>query len=79
MSDTFPRGPGVAQGPGAGVMIQKDVHGAIVDNEPETDGPSDFPRPQPTDEGGSNVAGWMKTSDYDDGYYGGDSGRWRQV
>ena len=79
MSDTFPRGPGVAQGGGAGRMVMKDVHSALVDNEPETDGPSDFPRPQPTDEGGTNTAGWTKTPDYDDGYYGIDSGMWKQV
>lgn len=79
MSDTFPRGPGVAQGGGAGRMIMKDTHGAVVDNEPESDGPSDFPRPQPTDDGGTNNAGWTKTADYYDSYYGGDSGLWKQV
>ena len=79
MSTTFPGGPGVAQGGGAGRQVMKDIHGALVDNEPETDGPSDFPRPQPADPGGTNTAGWMKTADYDDGYYGIDSGPWKQV
>jgi hypothetical protein len=79
MSDTFPRGPGVAQGGGAGQVTMKTPFHAVVDNEPEADGPSDFPRPWPTDEGGTNTAGWMKTPDYDDGYYGIDSGLWRQV
>jgi hypothetical protein len=79
MSDTFPGGSGVAQGAGAGQVIMKDPHSAVVDNEPETDGASDFPRPWPTDPSGDNCAGWMKTEGYDDGYYGGDSGIWRQV
>ena len=80
MADTFPGGPGVAQGGGAGDVTVKDVHHAIVDNEPETDGPSDFDRPQPADPGGANAAGWMKTADYGDGYYSPDGpGPWRQV
>ena len=79
MSSTFPRGPGVAQGGGAGRQVMKDAHAAVVDNEPDTAGSSTVPRPQPTDAGGTNTAGWMKTADYDDGYYGGDSGVWRQV
>jgi len=79
MSMTFPGGPGAPQAAGAGVMRELSVHEAVVMNEPEVDGPSDFARPQPTDEGGSSAAGWVKTADYDTGYYGGDSGLWRQV
>jgi hypothetical protein len=60
-------------------MFQKTPYNAVVDNEPETDGPSDFPRPRPTDDGGTNTAGWMKCAEYPDDYYGGDTGRWRQV
>jgi hypothetical protein len=79
MSGAFPSGPGVAQGGGAGEMVMLDIHEALVKNEPEVDGPSDFQRPQPADEGGTNNAGWTKTPDYDDGYYGIDSGPWQQV
>lgn len=79
MSATFPGGPGVAQGGGAGRTADLDIHTALVANEPESDGPSIFPRPQPADPGGTNTAGWTKTADYDDGYYGGDSGPWKQV
>ena len=79
MSTTFPRGPGVAQGGNAGRQVMKDIHSALVDNEPETDGAADYPRPQPTDPGGTNNAGWTKTADYGDSYYGGDSGIWKQV
>ena len=79
MSDTFPRGPGVAQGGGAGHMVDMAVHQAVVANEPESDGPSAFARPQPTDPGGTNTAGWTKTAEYDDGYYGVSDGPWKQV
>jgi hypothetical protein len=78
MSDTFPPGPGVAQS-GRPAMSHLSVHDAVVLNEPEVDGPSDFGRPQPADEGGTETAGWVKTADYDDGYYGIDSGTWKQV
>jgi hypothetical protein len=77
MAGTFPGGPGVAQPGGAGEMTIKSIHGAIVDNEPEVDGPADFPRPQPTDPGGTNTAGWVKTADYP--YLDGGSGIWRQT
>ena len=76
---TFPGGPGVAQGGGAGRMKMMDTHAAVVANEPESDGPSAFARPQPTDPGGTNDAGWTKLADYSDGYYGGDSGPWKQA
>jgi len=79
MSDTFPRGPGSPQAAGAGQMAHLSVHEAVVMNEPEVDGPSDFDRPQPADEGGSDSGGWVKTADYDTGYYGIDSGPWKQV
>ena len=78
MSMTFPDGPGVAQS-GTPAMQYMGIRDALVKNEPETDGPSDFARPQPADEGGTETAGWVKTADYEDSYYGGDSGRWRQV
>ena len=77
MADTFPGGPGVAQGGGAGRMKMLDGHTAIVANEPEVDGPSDFSRPQPSDPGGTNNAGWTKTADYP--YMDGGDGRWEQT
>lgn len=75
MSDTFPRGPGVAQGGGAGRTVDMGIHEAVVANEPESDGPSAFARPQPTDPGGTNTAGFTKTADYP---YN-DAGPWKQV
>ena len=56
MSDTFPPGPGVAQS-GRPAMSHLSVHDAVVLNEPVVDGPSDFDRPQPADEGGTETAG----------------------
>ena len=79
MSMTFPDGPGVAQAGGAGRMVMLGIRDALVKNEPETDGPSDFARPQPADEGGTDTAGWVKTADYENSYYGGSDGPWRQV
>jgi hypothetical protein len=82
MSDTFPPGKGVAQGGGVGTTVHLDPLNAVVDNEPERlDGTSAFPRPLPTDPGGTNNAGWMKTSDYGDSYYAPvtDSGGFKQV
>jgi hypothetical protein len=70
---TFPAGSGVAQG---GVGIKGPVEGDGAINPAAQPGVS---RPQPTDPGGTNNSGWMKTADYGDGYYGGDSGRFRQV
>jgi hypothetical protein len=72
-ADGFPRGSGAAQGP-VPAAVEKSPYHAIVDNEPEMDGPSDFPRPKPTDPGGDNKGGWVKTSQYPtDTGHGGDS------
>ena len=80
MAATFPGGPGVRQGGGAGRQVANGTTAAVTGNEPEAPGgESIYPRPQPADPGGTNTAGWMKTADYDTGYYGGDSGLWRQV
>ena len=76
---TFPGGPGVAQGGGAGRTVDMGIHEAVVANEPESDGPSAFSRPQPTDPGGTNTAGWVKTKDYDDATYSTGGGPWKQV
>lgn len=78
MSDTFPGGPGVTQGPvdphpaPAGEGSPDPVNVIRPANKP--------PIPWPTDDGGTDNQGWMKAQDYGDGYYGGDGpGPWKQT
>lgn len=78
MADTFPGGPGVAQGGGAGHQVMTSIGEAVTGNEPEApSGSSRFSRPQPADPGGTNTAGWVKTADYP--YLDGGSGPWKQT
>lgn len=76
---TFQDGSGVKQGPVVPDQKHLAPPQALVLNEPEFDGGYDFQRPWPTDEGGTSNGGWMKTAEYPDGYYGVDSGPFRQV
>jgi hypothetical protein len=78
MSDTFPRGPGVAQGPVTPGSTARSPSEVTAEDRPPAV-PGQLPRPWPTDPGGTNDDGWMKTADYGDGYFGIDSGRWKQV
>lgn len=60
-----PANAGIAQGVGPGDQVHLSPLQAVVDNEPERlNGTSAYARPQPTDPGGTNSAGWMKTADY---------------
>ncbi len=81
----LPRGPGVSQvSPDRAAMTVNDPVYAAIHNEPETDGPSDYERPKPTDPGGT-VNGVGKTKDYPvvryqpSGGYGVDSHVWNQI
>ena len=76
---TFAPGSGVKQGPVTPDQQHKSPHEAVVLNEPEIDGATDFQRPWPTDPGGTNNGGWMKTAEYPDGYFSPDTGVWKQV
>jgi hypothetical protein len=66
---TFPGGSGVRQGAVAGMPDRSDPV--------NYGGAQDVDRPQPTDPGGTNNAGFMKTADYP--YLDGDSGPFRQT
>lgn len=84
-------GSGVEQGPVSSEVVLPMIN-AVVDNEPERlGGTSAFPRPKPTDPGGTNDSGWMKVTGYPSAgsepsadhpsatSFAADSGPWLQV
>ena len=78
MADRFPGGPGVAQGPVTPGTTHRPVSEIVSQDRPPPV-PGQVPRPWPTDPGGTSDEGWMKTTQYSDGYYGPDSGIWKQT
>ena len=78
MSDRFPAGSGVMQGPVSPGRTDRPVAQVVADDRPPPV-PGQIPRPWPTDPGGMNDQGWMKVAQYDDGYYGASTGLWKQT
>jgi hypothetical protein len=71
--DEFPRGPGIAQGPGIADAFPTDLAAGPSMARARPGMTADAERPQPTDPAGTNNSGWIKTAGYQAGDYQADS------
>ena len=74
MSTSFP--PGAGNGGSTPSVTHLTVTEAVQLNAPEEVSGPKFNDVQPTDPGGTNTSGWLKTKEY---FTGEDSGRWKQT